>query len=84
MSTFNLFVEAFKAKVILKTNQGRVARVSEFDAIVNDIELVHGAIPDIGKIRAYFIVCISSKPNWGCRKVIEEFDNTVAKVRGDG
>ena len=84
MSTFNLFVEAFKAKVILKANQGKSARIAEFDAIVNDIEMVHGAIPDIGRIRAYFIVCISSKPNWGCRKVIEEFDYTVAKIRGDG
>ncbi|QUM78065.1 hypothetical protein HWV00_18625 [Moritella sp. 24] len=84
MSTFNLFVEAFKAKVILKANQGSKARVKEFDAIVNDIEMVHGAIPDIGRIRAHFIVCISSRPNWGCRKVIEEFDSTVAKIRGDG
>ena len=84
MSTFNLFVEAFKAKVILKANQGKAARIKEFDAIVNDIEMMHGAIPDICRIRAYFIVCISSKPNWGCRKVIEEFDYTVAKIKGDG
>ena len=84
MSTFNLFVEAFKAKVILKANQGSKARVKEFDAIVQDIEMVHGAIPDIFKIRAYFIVCISSLPNWGCRKIIKAFDSTVATVRGDG
>lgn len=84
MSTFNLFVEAFKAKVILKANQGSKARVKEFDAIVNDIEMMHGAIPDICGIRAHFIVGLSQKPNWGCRKVIQVFDNTVAKVRGDG
>ncbi|MGK0270964.1 MAG: hypothetical protein ACI88H_001616 [Cocleimonas sp.] len=83
MSTFNLFVEAFKARVILKANQGSKARVKEFDAIVNDIEMMHGAIPDICRIRAYFIVCISSQPNWGCRKVIQTFDSTVAKIRGD-
>ncbi|MCJ8350844.1 hypothetical protein [Moritella sp.] len=84
MSTFNLFVEKFKARVILKANQGKAARISEFDAIAHDIEMMHGAIPDICGIRAHFIVCLSNKPNWGCRKVIEEFDYTVAKIRGDG
>ncbi|EDM69289.1 hypothetical protein PE36_07372 [Moritella sp. PE36] len=84
MSTFNLFVEAFKSRVVLKANQGKNSRVAEFDAVVSDIEMVHGAIPDICKIRAYFTVCISSKPNWGCRKVIEEFDYAVTKIRGDG
>jgi len=83
MSTFNLFVEAFKAKVILKANQGKAARISEFEAIVQDIETVHGAIPNIAKIRAHFIVGLSSKPNWGCRKVIEELNYTIAKVQGD-
>ncbi|CED61885.1 Putative uncharacterized protein [Moritella viscosa] len=84
MSTFNLFVEAFKAKVILKANQGAAARISEFEAIAHDIEMVYGAIPNIAKIRAHFIVGLSSKPNWGCRKVIQVFDSTVATVRGDG
>lgn len=84
MSTFNLFVEAFKAKVILKANQGAAARIAEFDAITHDIEMVHGAIPDIGRIRAYFIVGLSQTPNWGCRKVIKVFDSTVVTVRGCG
>jgi len=79
MSTFNLFVEAFKAKVILKANQGKAARIKEFDAIVNDIEMVHGAIPDIGRIRAHFIVGLSQKPNWGCRKVIRTFEAALLK-----
>ena len=84
MSTFNLFVEAFKAKVILKANQGKAARIAEFDAIAQDIEMIHGAIPDICKIRAHFIVGLSQSTNWGCRKVIQVFDSTVAKIRDDG
>jgi hypothetical protein len=84
MSTFNLFVTAFKDRVVLKANQGKKSRVAEFDAVVNDIEMIHGAIPDICRIRAHFIVCISSQPNWGCRKVIQTFDSTVAKIKGDG
>ena len=82
MSTFDLFVEAFKAKVILKANQGKAARIKEFDAVMHDIEVLHGAIPDIARIRAYFIKCLSDKPNWGCRKVIDAFDYTVNKIKG--
>ncbi|MGC3834852.1 hypothetical protein [Moritella viscosa] len=84
MNIFDLFVDAFKAKVILKANQGAKARAIEFDAIADDIEMMHGAIPDIGKVRAHLIVCLSSKPNWGCRKVIREFDSVVAKVKANG
>lgn len=83
MSTFDLFVEAFKAKVILKANQGKAARIAEFDAIVNDIEILHGAIPDICRLRTYFVVCLSDKPNWGCRKVIDKFDYAVTKINGN-
>jgi len=82
MSTFDLFVEAFKAKVILKSNQGTAARVAEFDAVVDSITNEHGVIPDIARIRAYFVKSLSHQPNWGCRKVIEVFDYTVTQIRG--
>lgn len=82
MSTFDLFVEAFKAKVVLKSNQGTAARVAEFDAVVDSITNEHGVIPDIARIRAYFVKCLSHKTGWGCRHVIKEFDYTVAQIRG--
>ncbi|WP_293156011.1 hypothetical protein [Moritella sp.] len=37
MSTFDLFVEAFKAKVVLKSNQGTAARIVEFDYTIAQI-----------------------------------------------
>lgn len=82
MNTFDLFIEAYKAKAVIKANQGKAARLAEFDAVVNEVKSEHGVIPDIARIRAYFVKCLSHKPNWGCRKVIEAFDYTVAQVRG--
>jgi hypothetical protein len=84
MNTFDLFVEAFKARVVLKSNQGKAARVAEFDAVVSEVTGEHGVIPDIARIRAYFVKCLSDKPNWGCRKVIETFDYTVTQIRTAG
>ena len=84
MSTFDLFVEAFNAKVVLKSNQGKAARLAEFDAVVSEVTSEHGVIPDIARIRAYFVKCLSHRPNWGCRKVIEVFDYTVAQIRDVG
>lgn len=82
MSTFDLFIEVFKAKVIIKPSQGTAARIAEFDAVVRDVTSEYGAIPDIARIRGYFVKCLSRQPNWGCRKVIEVFDYTVAQIRG--
>ena len=84
MSTFDLFVEAFNAKVVLKSNQGKAARLAEFDAVVREVTSEHGVIPDIARIRAYFAKCLSHRPNWGCRKVIEVFDYTVTQIRDVG
>jgi len=82
MNTFDLFVEAFKACVVIKPNQGKAARLTEFDAVVDSITNEHGVIPDIARIRAYFVKSLSHQPNWGCRKVIEVFDYTAAQIRG--
>ena len=84
MNIFDLFVEAFKAKVVLKSNQGKAARLAEFDVVVSEVTSEHGVIPDIARIRAYFVKCLSHRPNWGCRKVIEAFDYTVSQIRGGG
>lgn len=82
MNVLNIFTEAYKERVLQKTNQGVKARMSEFGAIVADITAIHGAIPDIARIRAYFFKCLSTKPNWGCRQVIEVLDYTVSQIRG--
>ena len=79
MEILNKFIEAFKAKVILKTNQGTKARMQELDEVAANITASHGAIPDIAKIRAYFFKCLSGKTNWGCRHVIREFDRAISK-----
>lgn len=80
MDIFNLFVEAFKARVVIKPNQGKLARIAEFDAVVDEVSSEYGTIPDIARVRAYFIKCIDAKPNWGCRKVISTFDYTLAQL----
>ena len=51
MSTFDLFVEAFKAKVVLKSNHGTAARIAEFDTVVREVTSEHGVIPDSARIR---------------------------------
>lgn len=84
MNVLEQFIAAFKARVILKANQGRKARMSEFDAIVADIEMIYGSIPNIAKIRAYFFKCLAKKTNWGCRMVIREFDYSIANFNTAG
>ena len=84
MSTFDLFVEEFKARVIIKANQGQKARLVEFDTTVCDVASEHGAIPDIARIRGYFAQCLSKKTNWGCREVPRVFEGAVFKLRGHG
>ena len=79
MEVLTKFIEAFKARVILKANQGIKARKAEFNDVVNEVETVDGAIPDIAKIRSYFFKCLDGKPNWGSRMVIREIDYTMSK-----
>ena len=83
MEILNKFIEAFKARVVLKANQGIKARKTEFNETVDAVTEAHGAIPNIGKIRSYLFKCLDGKSNWGSRMVISEFDYAVSKINGD-
>ncbi|MEH6465549.1 MAG: hypothetical protein V7771_16820 [Shewanella psychromarinicola] len=81
MNNLDLFMEALKARVTIKTNQGQKARIAEFDSVVKEVTAVKGPIPDIARVRAYFVQCLSHKPNWGCRQVIQKLDYSVAQIK---
>lgn len=83
MNVLNIFTEAYKERVLQKTNQGAYARMTEFDEVAHGIVGKYGKIPNLLRIRADFENTLAQKSNWGCRMVLREFDYIISKNSAD-